>query len=289
MQKRSLGKQLWDLFSPLLLYFVVASAVELVVFFVYYIVRIPTVIDTIQTMDDFMDVYYEMMVGVLQYSTEITALAALFTIPFLVWMTRRDAKKETADGIVPNNKAPLSKYLWVAGISVPVSLGLNNLILLSNLAAYSESYQETAEILYSPSVPAQILCVGIIVPILEEYMFRGLIYKRIRRYAPASYAIVMSAVFFGVYHGNLVQSIYGTVCGLLLAWLYEKYGSMKAPILAHMLMNIVAIVLTDVDGFTWMFSNAMRMAVITVACASLASIMFLMIRQIEEKPETEEQ
>ena len=285
MQKRSLGKQLWELFSPLLLYMVVATVVEFIIFFVYYAMRIPAMIDTIQTMDDFMEIYYDMLVEVLQYGSEITALAAACTLPFLVWMTRKDAKKEAAAGIVPNKKAPLLKYILIAGICIPFSLGLNNLILLSDLAAYSESYQETAEILYSPSFPVQILCVGIIIPILEEYIFRGLIFKRIRRYASAIYAIILSAVFFGLYHGNLVQIIYGTLCGLLLAWLYEKYGSIKAPILAHMLMNIVACVLTEVDAFTWMFSKVMRMGMITVACAAIASTMFLLIQRIEEKPE----
>jgi len=79
--------------------------------------------------------------------------------------------------------------------------------------------------------------------------------------------------------------IYGTLCGLLLAYLYEKYGSIKAPIFAHMLMNIVACLLTDVDGFTWMFSNPIRMALITIGCAALASTVFLGIRKIEEQPE----
>ena len=76
MQKRSLGKQLWELFGPLLLYMVVATVVEFIIFFVYYAMRIPAMIDTIQTMDDFMEIYYDMLVEVLQYGTEITALAA---------------------------------------------------------------------------------------------------------------------------------------------------------------------------------------------------------------------
>ena len=158
---------------------------------------------------------------------------------------------------------------------------------LSNLAEYSVAYQETAEALYTPTLWVQLLCLGIIVPITEEYVFRGLIYKRIRRSASVMRAIISSAIFFGLYHGNSVQMIYGTLCGILLAYLCEKYGSMKAPIFAHMLMNIASCILTDVDAFTWMFVKPIRMAVITIACAAVASTVFLFIRDIDEKSEEE--
>lgn len=289
MQQRSIGKHIWEIFSPLLLHMVVSFVVEMILISVYYMQHMPELLELLESEKEITEQIAEMAYSVYQYAVEMTAVAALATIPFLIWMTRRDLKKDRAAGIVPNKKAPLSKYILVAGISIPVSLGLNNILTLSNLAAYSEAYQETAQALYTPSLPVQILCVGIIIPIMEEYIFRGVIYKRMRRYATARRAIFSSAIFFGLYHGNSVQMIYGTLCGLLLAYLYEKFGSIKAPILAHMLMNIVACLLTDVNGFTWMFSRPIRMAVITIACAALASTVFLGIRKIDERPEQPEQ
>ena len=289
MQQRSVGKYIWEIFSPLLLHMVVSFVVEMILILVYYMQHTPELLTLLESDKEVTEQILEMAYSVYQYAVEITAIAALVTIPFLVWMTRKDLKKERAAGIIPNKKAPMSKYILVAGISIPFSLGLNNILTLSNLAAYSEAYQETAEALYAPSLPVQIVCVGVIIPIMEEYIFRGVIYKRMRRYVTAKRAIVSSAIFFGIYHGNTVQMIYGALCGLLLAYLYEKFGSIKAPILAHMLMNIVACLLTDVDGFTWMFSNPIRMAVITIGCAALASTVYLEIRKIEEQPELPEQ
>ncbi len=289
MQQRSVGKYIWEIFSPLLLHMVVSFVVEMILILVYYMQHTPELLTLLESKKEVTEQILEMAYSVYQYAVEITAIAALVTIPFLVWMTRKDLKKERAAGIIPNKKAPMSKYILVAGISIPFSLGLNNILTLSNLAAYSEAYQETAEALYAPSLPVQIVCVGVIIPIMEEYIFRGVIYKRMRRYVTAKRAIVSSAIFFGIYHGNTVQMIYGALCGLLLAYLYEKFGSIKAPILAHMLMNIVACLLTDVDGFTWMFSNPIRMAVITIGCAALASTVYLGIRKIEEQPELPEQ
>jgi len=285
VQQRSIGKHFWEIFSPILLHMVVTFVVEMVLISIYYMQHTPELFEIMRSEKEITEQILEMAYSVYQYAVEMTAIAALVTIPFLIWMTRRDLKKDKAAGVLQNKKAPLSKYFLVAGISIPFSLGLNNILTLSNIAAYSEAYQETAQALYTPSLPVQLVCLGVIVPIKEEYIFRGVIYKRMRRYSTARRAIFSSAIFFGLYHGNTVQMIYGTLCGLLLAYLYEKYGSIKAPIFAHMLMNIVACLLTDVDGFTWMFSNPIRMALITIGCAALASTVFLGIRKIEEQPE----
>ncbi len=286
MQRDSLGKRLWGIFSPFLIYFAVSFVVEMIVLLVAYAIRMPAMIDSLQTMDDFMNAYMEICMEVLQYAVELTALSALITIPILEWMRRRDRKRELAAGIVQNRKAPAAKYFLIAGICIPFSLGLNNLIMLSNLAAYSDAYQDAAETLYAPSFGVQILCAGIIIPIVEEYIFRGLVYRRMRAYVSVRRAIIVSAVLFGVYHGNLVQMIYGVLCGILLAWLYEKYGSLWAPVLAHMLMNLVSVILTNVDAFLWMFADLMRVGIITVVCAALTSTMYVLIREIDEKPES---
>lgn len=285
MQKKSIGSQIWELFSPLVVKMVVALVVETAIITAYIMPSMEEIVASAATQEELYQMTMEMALETLPYSTQISAVAALVTIPFLIRMMRKDRKKEQVVGIVPNKKASLGKYAWIAGISIPVMVALNNILLLVNLAQYSEAYQETAEVLYAPTFPVQLLCVGIVIPIMEEVLFRGLVYKRMRMRVSASRAMVSSALFFGLYHGNSVQMIYGALCGLLLAYLYEKYGSLKAPILAHVLMNVVACIITEVDGFTWMFQQPIRVGIITVVCAAIASSMFVLIREIDEKPE----
>ena len=284
MQQKSIGKRIWELIYPLFIYFGATFVVEGIVVMGYYMLHFQEMMEAAQSTQTMMEYALETSQVLLKYSVEMTAGAALLALPFLIWIKCVDDKKEKRAGVVQNRKAPLSKYVWIAGISIPLTVALNNLLILSNLARYSAAYQETADVLYTPSLLVQVVCLGIIVPITEEFVFRGLMYKRMRRSATARKAIISSAVFFGIYHGNLIQMIYGIICGLLLAYLYEKYGSIKAPILAHILMNLTSVLLTDVDAFTWMFTRPMRMAVITVACATLASTVFLTIQKIEEKP-----
>lgn len=281
MQQTDIRNRTWELFGPIILKVVVSLLVEAIVVAVFTMKYLPDA-SASMSMEQLM-AYVE--ADVYKYIVEITAISALATIPFLILMRSNDRKKEKAMGLVPNNRAPLSKYVYVAVISIVFSLALNNIVLLSDLAEYSIAYQEAAEALYSPSLIVQILCLGIVTPIMEEYIFRGLIFKRLRNRLPVARAIISSALFFGIYHGNLVQMIYGTLSGILLAYLYEKYGSLKAPILAHMLMNTVACILTEADVFTWIFSEKIRIASITIGCATIASIMYLYIQKIEEKPQ----
>ena len=286
MQQRNLRKDMWDTFSPIVLQIAVAFVVELIVVYVCYMQYLPELASTSMTQERINEIIIEITEKINPYITEISALSALVTIPFLALMMNSDRNKERKAGFISNKRAPLAQYIYVPIIGFAFSLGLNNILLLSNLAEHSESYQETAEILYSPSFPVQILCVGIIIPIMEEMIFRGLIYRRMRHNVSMWKAMMFSALMFGFYHGNSVQFVYAFLSGILLAYLYEKYGSIKAPVLAHMLMNIVSCVLTEVDVFTWIFANVMRVTTITVACAAIASTMFVLINKINEKPET---
>ena len=72
---------------------------------------------------------------------------------------------------------------------------------------------------------------------------------------------------------------------LMLAYFYEKYGSLKAPMMAHILMNTVAVIMTELDAFRWMFAVPMRMVIITIACAAVGSSMLVFIQKIEHKPD----
>ena len=71
----------------------------------------------------------------------------------------------------------------------------------------------------------------------EEILFRRVIYKKLRGIAPFWVAASISALLFGLYHGNLVQGIYAFIMGMFLALVYEWTGSFIAPVLFHMIAN----------------------------------------------------
>ena len=102
------------------------------------------------------------------------------------------------------------------------------------------------------------------------------------------YAMVYSSVVFGILHVNLVQMLYGFALGMMLAYVYEKYGSLKAPVAAHMSMNLLSVLATRYGLYNWMLKDNIRIGIITVVCAAVASTMFVIIQRIERKTNKEE-
>lgn len=281
VQAKTIRGQMWDVFGPVLLRYAIAYIVEVIVIVAYayhYVTELGVM--TVMTQEEINAHIQVVGERLLPYSTEIGALAALATIPFLLRMMKKDRIREKV--VVSDKGYPVKKYLYAGVMSVTFAVALNNILLLANVAEYSGAYQESVEMLYSPSFPMQLLCLGIIYPVMEELLFRGLVFRRVRAHMPKAYSIISSAVFFGIYHGNMVQLIYGTAAGILLAYLCEKFGTMKAPIMAHILMNIVAVILTELDAFTWMFKVPTRMVIITILCAFVTSSMYVLLRQETE-------
>ncbi len=214
-----------------------------------------------------------------EYTVPIEGLAALLTIPILAVMFHRDRVKELAAGVLGKVKAPAVDYLSVIIMGAALCIGLNGLFMISGLSTGDESYVETMEIMYSPSLPMQLLCMGLLSPVSEELTYRGLVYKRMRGESSFLMAAIYSTLIFAIMHGYLVSMIYAFVMGFIFAWLYEKYGSVLAPVAAHMTANIISVLATYFNWFGWLLEERIRIGLLIVACAAAASTMYVLIRR----------
>lgn len=230
--------------------------------------------------EGYFDFLYELTTKALDNIVLITVLSAFIGIPFFLLLMRRDKLKNRI--YVYNNELRWNyiRYGWIILGSIVMCVALNNIITLSNLEELSHSYEETAQALYSISIPLQIIGLGVIVPIFEELLYRGVIYNRLKVNHTKYFAIVISAIIFGTMHGNLVQMIYAFVLGMVFAWLYEVYKSMWAPILAHMCMNLTSVFLSQTNIFDWIFAEPFRVGVVTVVCATATATIYVMINNL---------
>ena len=73
--------------------------------------------------------------------------------------------------------------------------------------------------------------------------------------------------------------------GLMLAYVCEKYGTVAAPIAAHITVNLVSILATYFHVYNRIQENILIVGAVTVACATGAAGMFLSVQRIDEKPE----
>lgn len=81
------------------------------------------------------------------------------------------------------------------------------------------------------------LYAGLLAPVAEEILFRGLILRSLEPYGK-KLAIFVSALLFGIFHGNIVQSPFAFAVGLVLGYVAVEYSLTWAMAL-HMFNNLV--------------------------------------------------
>lgn len=143
-------------------------------------------------------------------------------------------------------------------LGITASLALNILVELASAAMGgsktqildSEKYEVVESIQYSVPVWLGIVLYGIISPIVEEMVFRGVLYSRIKKFYSVTKAVVFSALLFGAFHANLPQFLYGTAMGVFIALCYEYAGCFAAPVLMHMSANIFIFLISGLTAWT---------------------------------------
>ncbi|MDE7285687.1 MAG: CPBP family intramembrane metalloprotease, partial [Lachnospiraceae bacterium] len=143
----------------------------------------------------------------------------------------------------------------------------------------SEAYNEVHKMQYGVQFAAGLILYGIISPLAEEAVFRGILYNRMKRCFHYKIALVVSSLLFGIYHGNLVQAVYGSILGLLIAYFYEQYKSFAAPVLFHAAANISMFAMTYQDRLADIGRNRAMIAG-TGFIVAAAGIFFYMKRCI---------
>lgn len=78
-------------------------------------------------------------------------------------------------------------------------------------------------------------------PLIEEIFFRGFVYNAVKKQWGRSWAIVSSSVFFALLHLNPVDFFPILILGILLAYIYEKTGSLLSALTVHVLNNSAAL------------------------------------------------
>lgn len=219
--------------------------------------------------------------GMAADSALCTSVTALLVLPALIWMYRRDAAKgmhpdrrtcrfgeeqagrrsqimqETTEGKtdrterIESETKKQSRKETIYSIRVlvlcAISGGILNLLwsgILQRLRIQEYFSNAVQEQLFAGQAAVQLFGLGILVPLAEELIFRGLIYTRIRQRIQAGAAIFFSALLFALFHGNVIQMVFAFPLALVLAWLYERSGWFACPLAFHMGANLTAIVLS---------------------------------------------
>ena len=161
-------------------------------------------------------------------------IATVFTIPSMLPFYRQG---QALAGIAKQpfgiSRERICHALFAAGIMACFGISLNNLISMTKLTEISMGYQQANTDFYGSTIGMEILCLAVFTPILEELVFRGILFGRLKDMLSKPFAVGISALIFAAVHVNIVQFIYALILGVVLALLMDRAGNVYASMIGH--------------------------------------------------------
>jgi membrane protease YdiL (CAAX protease family) len=119
------------------------------------------------------------------------------------------------------------------------NLGLIKLLKSSGVSLDAQPITYALKDVSNPSLlalSAIVLAVG--APLMEEIVFRGVLYSNARRWFPKWYALAASSLFFAVVHANLLSFIPLAALGAIFAEVYDRTRNLAVPVIMHGFFNL---------------------------------------------------
>ena len=180
-------------------------------------------------------------------STEILfkamALNAMVWIAACLWLqqripllTRKDRESE------PNYKYV---FIGIAMIFGTLILFATYNELLNRFLEYEPDLQSVAKLVKempNDQLYLVFLTPAILIPIVEELLFRGFMYNSFKNVMKLPYAAIISAAIFAVVHGEVQAMPQLFVLALVFTYCYEKSNTILVPIALHMFNNGMSVI-----------------------------------------------
>lgn len=131
----------------------------------------------------------------------------------------------------------------------------------------------------TPALIWYILSVSIFAPIMEEFIFRGLILNNLRKFGNF-FAVVVSSLMFGVLHGNLSQTPFAFAVGLILGFAVIETGSIFTGIIIHCAINSVATIISGIEYYSGTSAaNTVYLIYLSVIVILSIYFVFMLVRK----------
>ena len=267
MKRESAGLWVWRMIYPILIFIGVDTFLTMIIMYGYMFKELAAMQFVVDA--DNIKILVERTMNYL-YSIALysTIIRSAVLIPIYYLFMRKDVKKDKLYDryreYTPCNKAWM---LILPVIGITAALGFNNLVMmivsmlqeainyilemLTNgdyILDFFETFNESANTIYNGNIFVQIIATSVCAPLVEELLFRGVLYKRMRTRLKVVPSMLISSAIFGIIHGNLVQFIYAFLIGMILSFVYEKFKNIWAPIILHAGANLLSVLLTMLLG-----------------------------------------
>lgn len=197
------------------------------------------------------------LVVILEIITVLVSLIFSATAYYLGFV-RRDIKKKTFESVLPKLFNLNSIFFLICGsvavMSVASALSIVSRFIFPGANAF---LNQALDLSLGDNMAVALFIVGILAPVSEELIVRGLLVRHSRNSFGLVGCMIMSMLFFSVYHMNIIQAIYVIPMGLFWGFIAYKFKSVIPSIICHMINNFcsgfLSIAVGDEIGRVWIY------------------------------------
>lgn len=185
-------------------------------------------------------------------------------MPVMIWASSKSRRAALDTEPLPLNRSNFGNNSFAALIVVVViatvamgfimdiiGYGIYKLTQLSEfMTQFYESIMAVMKSMTGGPVWVSLLSVSIMAPLFEEWLCRGEVLRGLlKKGMHPAWAILISALFFAVIHGNPWQAVPAMLLGCLFGYVYYKTGSLWLTMIMHCANNTLAVIISNIDSF----------------------------------------
>lgn len=214
------------------------------------------------------------------HSLLIMLITAVIACPVFIFIIKKDRNYYgDRNSLIQIMKIKPLHICIIIFMGISGGSGISKLVTLFPIDDIIGSYENVQSTFMENSMFLQVMVLVFAAPIIEEIIFRGIIYYRIKKYSDSIKAMYISSMIFGIYHGNLIQGIYGFVLGIILCYVYEKYKTIIVPVLLHVSANGMALFMYKLPVSNYISNNIFLKVIVMI----IELIIFILLVRKNEK------
>ncbi|WP_080848773.1 CPBP family intramembrane glutamic endopeptidase [Cytobacillus gottheilii] len=160
---------------------------------------------------------------------------------FILFLLRKDMKVERS---LSEQSSVVKSIAWAIGgvfLALIAQSVAANIEYMIGIEMGSENTQQIMSIIETSSIV--IIVVSIIGPILEEIIFRKIIFGSLHKRFNFFISALLSSVIFAAAHTEFEHLLLYSAMGFTFAFLYVKTKRILVPIFAHVAMNSLVVIM----------------------------------------------
>jgi membrane protease YdiL (CAAX protease family) len=166
--------------------------------------------------------------------TACDVLATSIVAVAIIGLQPHDLAVRAAFGLRPSTLLALLVGAVAGAGSSPVLSALDDRILRKWPYDDPAALENMQRLLSRSSRAALVVGIFVVIPLARELFFRGLLYGRLRRSAPATLTIAVTAVLFAGSSLDWRAMPSALILGVALGWVRERTGSVVPAVAAHL-------------------------------------------------------